>query len=176
MNIYYHFYSGERISSLKSLKDIYDYVSDQDIAPVFASDYIKTVLGWKKTKVEQKSSRHFVITANDHLRTLRFDGFGKTRLYPNYQRSENVIGHRILNDSLYIHLGNKKETILHLTSKKPSSIYVSSCNGYIDELSSNKVYKGFGRVAPVINYVEEGKSNTLSSKKVGTFELKVKSP
>jgi len=51
INIYYHFYSGERVSSIKALKETYDYALSQKINPIFPTRYIQMVHGWINTVI-----------------------------------------------------------------------------------------------------------------------------
>ena len=51
MNIYYHFYSGEKKVALRALKEIYDYAISQKITPVFTTKYISVVEGFLSGKI-----------------------------------------------------------------------------------------------------------------------------
>lgn len=132
INIYYHFYSGERESSLNSLIDIYKWVIEQKITPIFTSDYIGTVNDFIKTEIYKESEKKFRITSGGKLKTLRIDS---SDTYPDYHKSKNIIGHNFINGQLYLSLGADKETILILTNEKPKNTYVSSCNSMIDQIN-----------------------------------------
>jgi hypothetical protein len=43
INIYFHFYSGSKIGSLKALRQVFDWALSQDVVSVYASEYIRKV-------------------------------------------------------------------------------------------------------------------------------------
>ena len=132
INIYYHFYSGEKLSSLGALKTIYDWVLTQDINPIFASDYVQIVHGFQTTQIDILKRNHFRISNNGSLRTIRFD---KSSLVPDYELSKNVVGHFIKSNSLYVSLGNAEVSEIVLSNKKVNSIYITNSNGTIDNVT-----------------------------------------
>lgn|GEM_PF-1303383 len=139
INIYYHFYSGERVSSLKALDEIYSYLFKQEVTPIFASDYIKMVRGWESVRIHRVNKLEFKIEDYGSSRTLRLDLDKGEVLYPDYGGSRNVVGHRREGNSLYITLSKGKEAYLKLSYKEPKSKYIQSCNGFINEFSAQKL-------------------------------------
>ena len=173
MNIYYHFYSGEHISSLQALEDVYEYALKQDPTLIFGSDHIKNIRSFRDVKIERLNSG-FKIIRNGDLRTIRFEG--AKDYYPNYQVSENIIGHIHKDNVLYVSLGNQSETYIELTKKKPVGGFVKSCNGFVDEVKiKNKQYflKGESRVPFKGTLMVNGnKTIEVYSSKPGPFELR----
>ncbi|MBT3236081.1 MAG: hypothetical protein HN353_09035 [Bdellovibrionales bacterium] len=137
INIYYHFYSGERPSAVSALEDVYQYVLDQRAVPVYASEYVSSVKGYMSTQVRAVSDQTFTITNHQPLRTFRFDG---SIFFPDYQRSKNVIGHLHFQGSLYLFVGAASSTTLYLTENAPIQPYLKKSNGFIDSLSFNDKY------------------------------------
>src|SRR3989338_3585781 len=72
IDLYYHFYTGERQASLKALKTVYDYVFLQTIFPMFAGDFVRIAQGFYKTKMEGVAGGYKITNSGD-LKTIRFD-------------------------------------------------------------------------------------------------------
>ncbi len=167
MNIYYHFYSGERKPSVDALEKIYDYATSQKISPVFASDYIKIVHGWRDSEIIKMSDNHFKFKSYNKLRTFRVDG---SSVYPDYRRSKNIIGHNIHEGSLYVHLGGKAEADLYLTKKKVEANYIESCNGFVERVDRDRI-EGYSRVPFQASIVKSGQKVSIESKVIGKFSI-----
>ncbi len=62
IDIYYHFYSGEKTASLRALKEVYDWTLEQEILPfLFMSEYAKRVLAYQQATVAPGSQRQFTL-------------------------------------------------------------------------------------------------------------------
>ncbi len=72
INIYYHFYIGERLPALNSLKTIYQWALSQNVHPIFTTQYIDILNGFLSTKI-YKISSGWEIKDVGRLRTIRFD-------------------------------------------------------------------------------------------------------
>ncbi len=147
MNIYYHFYSGEHISSIKSLEEVYEYVLEQKPSLVFASDYIKWVHGFRSTQINKFNRLRYDLSNYGTLRTFRIEG---TDMIPDYKKSKNIIGHNHFQGNLYVFLGNKKSAHLKLTNDAPNAPFISSCNGWVENFdqspdAKNLLFRGFSR-------------------------------
>lgn len=138
INIYYHFYSGERTSSLMALDEIYDYLIEQDTFPLYASDYSQMVGDWERLKLEKLEDGGISITDYGLSRNLRIELEGK-ELYPDYRRSKNVVGHNLHQGRLYLTLKRGKKAVIYLQNQKPKSAYIESCNGFIDDFDGKKI-------------------------------------
>lgn len=123
VNIYYHFYSGEKLSSLAALKKIYDWTIAQDIHALYASEYPPILQGFIETNIKKIADKKYELKNVDKIKTFRFD---ITNQHIDYKNSDNVIGHRVINDSLYVSLGPKSSATIALTSNEPTGIYLSS--------------------------------------------------
>ncbi|MCP4298330.1 MAG: hypothetical protein GY786_22310 [Proteobacteria bacterium] len=72
-NLYYHFYSGERQSSLNALKTVYDWVLKQDYTPVSPSEYIGFVEGFLTTQIHKLDLNQYLISGRGTLNSFRLD-------------------------------------------------------------------------------------------------------
>lgn len=132
INIYYHFYSGEKKQSLKALKEVIDWSLTQNIFPVFTSEYVDIVGSFKDFKFVEVTSNHFEIK-NGKIRTVRFP---TTKFIPNYNLSKNIIGHSVFQGNLYIYLGDNAKSILHLTDTVTPKFYIEESNVFVNNWSS----------------------------------------
>lgn len=98
-NAYYHFYTAERVASLKSLRTVYNWVLEQDYEIVFPSEYIRMVRGFLSVKIRQLDEDRFEILDRGELQTLRIDE-GKVL----EKKSRGIISVSHHNDSYYISL------------------------------------------------------------------------
>lgn len=174
MNIYYHFYSGEHISSVKSLEEVYEYVLEQKPSLVYASDYIKWVQGFKSATVNKFNRLRYDLSDYGHLRTFRVE---KTNMIPDYQKSKNIVGHQHFQGNLYVFLGGEKKAHLKLTDQAPNAAYISSCNGWIEsfEQTDKKLkIKGFSRSEFQIEVTKPDKTKAVyNSDDLGLFEKSI---
>jgi len=123
INVYYHFYSGERQASLLALKKVYEWVVDQknEIFPVYASRFIDVVHGFISTRIERLERRSWRIRENGQCRTVRFDD---CPLYPDLERSTGILGFRHYQNCLYISLDESREHVIRLVDAPPLRPYL----------------------------------------------------
>ncbi|MCB1196384.1 DUF2194 domain-containing protein [bacterium] len=149
INIYYHFYSGERMASLNALQKVYDYALEQESYPIYTSEYIDSVYDWIDTRlyVLQDGTGYRIVNSGK-CRTVRID---HEKRFPDLSRSSGVIGFLFYQDSLYVHLDDSGSYELWLSSAKPTQPYLvkstAEIKNYIFEKNSVSfdVY-GFGAV------------------------------
>jgi len=154
IDIYYHFYSAEHKSSLKAIQDVYNWVLNQDIAPIFTSDYLKMVKGYLKAKVYQDGPQHYVIRDYGDCLTVRFDTADRL---PDLTRSVNVLGYTRFQGKLYVSLVPEQPEALVVMSGaaykselKDSRPYIKHATGWVNLFDLNKKhikieYSGFGK-------------------------------
>ena len=99
VNIYYHFYIGDKIASLRSLEEVYQWAMKQNLKMIYPSEYIKLVRGFLSTQITQHSSRAFSIANRGTLNTVRLDS-GEVDI----SRSHGVLKSHRINQSWYIDL------------------------------------------------------------------------
>ena len=129
INTYYHFYSGEKKSAINALKKIYDWVVAQDIFPIFGSLYPRILAGFIDVKMERVGERAYIFKNAGELKTFRVDN---DQWHIDYYKSENIIGHRLYQGSLYIHIGNKDYGKIVLTKEEPQHPYLVSSSYSLD--------------------------------------------
>lgn len=129
INIYFHFYIGDRQAGLDGLKKAYDYCMNHSIAPVFTSEFVDIIQDFINLKIFQLPDGGFKIIHDGSLRTLRFDN---SIQYPDLSRSKGVIGFYNYQNSIYIHLADGNEQTIYLQSNFPHEVYLKTGSHYID--------------------------------------------
>ncbi|KAA3620103.1 MAG: hypothetical protein DWQ05_05075 [Calditrichaeota bacterium] len=146
IDVYYHYYSGEKWAALMALKNILDQSIKNDIAPVFASDYLKIVQGFFASQFKKTGKWQWEVENNGHCKTIRFD---HCELQPDLKKSANVIGFNKYQGSLYIHLGNAEKSRIALSEKPVTAIYLKKSSHSLQNYFhlENKIQfevRGFG--------------------------------
>ncbi len=134
IDIYYHFYVVSKYASLKSLYDVYNWVSKQEVSPIFTSDYIRNVLSYRKSVVAYDGSG-WIIKTDGNLASLKING----KVFVDIEKSKGIGGYRYLKDKnmTYIHLDRSGDYYLVLsykTDKDKNFSYIYSFNGFIKKV------------------------------------------
>lgn len=160
IDIYYHFYSGEKFASLKALEDTYDWVMKQDVAKVYTSAYIKMVLGFLSARTEKISENTYRINSYGDCLSLRLDGMDRV---PDLRRCENVIGYDEQPQGIFVHLSpGKNSAVVRLTRDMDINMNyprIKTATGWISGLERTgdgvrMVYEGFGSGRIVLEGME----------------------
>jgi hypothetical protein len=101
VNIYYHFYSGERPASLLALRDLYAWAAARPLAYVQASHYARTVEGFYSAQIVNVGNGVWQASHMGACRTLRFDQEAGT---PDMSECVAVAGFERAGQALYVHL------------------------------------------------------------------------
>jgi len=182
IDVYYHFYSGEKWAALNSLKKVLDQTTASDVAPVYISEYLHGVQGFLTTKIEKIEAGTWRITENNSCRTIRFDDEKKV---PDLSKSRNVQGYLHYQNSLYVHLGAAPESIISLGETQKQGKYVHQASHLIDDLDIGKrkiafSARGYGKaffifagMAPGKRFQVDidGKPRTFTSTKSGQLRI-----
>ena len=126
IDIYYHFYSGEKTASLRALKEVYDWTLDQEILPLFVSEYAARVMAYQQATVARDLNGNLHYHAPANLRSLRQIGDTHT---PVLSPGNNVAGYRRLHDGIYYALSGKRKTELVRKSISQARIQLVRANG-----------------------------------------------
>src|SRR5229473_424249 len=120
VNVYYHYYSGERVASLASLRHVHEWVGRQPLARLFTSEYLAIVEGFRTTRIARDATGWRVW---DHgaLRTVRFDD---TRAPVDLARSQGVLGFVHHQGALYVHLAGPGPALIALRDRPPATAYL----------------------------------------------------
>lgn len=115
-NVYFHSYSGERPASLRALQEIMDYARQEELLPVYTSEFARIANGFYSTELQMQGPLQWRVKNRGALQTLRFDDAGELRV--DFARSQGVLGERMYQDNLYIALNpSVKEPVLVLAPK-----------------------------------------------------------
>ncbi len=138
VDVYYHFYSGERWASLKAVKKIYDSFLNKNIFPIHASQYARIAEGFYTTEIKRIASGHFVVSKNGVLQTIRFD-HEKRNL--DLSQSTGVLGFIHDKNALYVSLDESENHVIQLSEAQPSSPYLIQSTFQVSQLT--KKVEGF---------------------------------
>ncbi|MEJ5173661.1 MAG: endo alpha-1,4 polygalactosaminidase, partial [Hydrogenothermaceae bacterium] len=126
ISIYYHFYSGQKVASLKALKEVYDYAMKQDTNPMFLSEYAQRVLEFRNMVIAEDIRDDTVLMRSEgSLKTVRLDSID---IYPDIFKSKGVVGFSMVNNSTYIHLDNSGDYKMVFSNTIPN-FYLKDSNG-----------------------------------------------
>lgn len=129
IDIYYHFYSGEKAASLRALQTVYDWTLKQQILPLFTSEYIQRVLAYRQAMVFRELSGTLEYDAPAALRTLRLTGGNRTA---DLAAAANVAGYRRLHDGVYFALSGGTRTRIKPGTADNRAIRLVRANGMLD--------------------------------------------
>ncbi|MBF0352880.1 MAG: hypothetical protein HQM11_17740 [SAR324 cluster bacterium] len=73
VNVYYHLYIADKVSSLGSLQAVYDWTQQQSLSYLFPSEYAQTVRGFISTRIELSKPGVFSIHERGTLNNFRLD-------------------------------------------------------------------------------------------------------
>ena len=100
--MYYHIYSGEKLSSLNALRANLEYVRTQKICPLPASRYAAIGDGFLTTELEETGPDRWRVMNRGMLQTIRFDNATFKKV--DFVRSIGVLGQKHYQGSLYVTL------------------------------------------------------------------------
>ena len=129
INIYYHFYSGSKLASLKALNEVYTWAIKQKTSKLYSSQYIKKVKDFYATSIA-KIDGGYEVRNSTYLRTLRID----KKIYINMHKSKGVAGFMHHKKSTYITLDQQKEHDVILSHQKPTLPYLKDANGWVERV------------------------------------------
>lgn len=102
LNIYYHMYSGQKLSSLNALLANLHYARSQSIVPVTAATFARIAAGVFTTRLEALDGGRWRVLDRGGLQTLRFDAAAFQAV--DFARSTGVVGQTHYQGSLYVAL------------------------------------------------------------------------
>jgi hypothetical protein len=129
-NVYYHMYSGEKLSSLLAVMENYSYARTKEIAPVAASRYAAIADGFFSAEVVRLDEDRWMVRNRGSLSTIRFDH--ATLRAVDFSRSEGVVGQRHYQGSLYVALDSARgQPIIALQSSDTPGRFPDSPTPYL---------------------------------------------
>jgi hypothetical protein len=124
VNVYYHYYSGERIASLAALRYVHEWVTRQPLARLFTSEYLAIVEGFRSARIS-RTAEGWRIWDHGALRTVRFDD---TRAHVDLARSQGVLGFLHHQGALYVHLAGPEPAFVVLGDRPPAEPYLTQAS------------------------------------------------
>ena len=140
VNIYYHFYSGDRQEGIDALAAAYRYALAHRVAPLFASEYVSVVEDFLATRIVRRSDGGWEVYNGGAMRTIRFD---RTTRVLDLERSRGVLGYTRVNEALYVHLDEGRAHEIHLTADPSRRPYLRAATHYVQDWRSAAKRVGF---------------------------------
>lgn len=128
ISIYYHFYSGDRMSSLRALRRVYDWAIDQETIPMWISEYVPRVYGFRTVAVE-KTESGWNLFGTDQIRTLRLP---ESTQQLDVKHSKGVAGMRNIGQSQFIALSGENKVSIKVAKNQNLSPYLLKSNARVD--------------------------------------------
>ena len=127
VDIYYHIYSATTEASLNALHTVYQWAISHELNWIYPSEYIEKTLASRTTNISTVDNG-WVMKTTGIIREFRYPA---TLGYPDFTRSQNIIGFKQINDMIYVHLGDALTTKLILSDHPPTVPYLASANGKV---------------------------------------------
>jgi hypothetical protein len=165
LNIYYHFYAGERKEALIALKKNLNWVLEHDVTPIWTSDYSKIIVASRKARLYRIPDGGFLIRQDGSIPTLRFDDDGSGKIkFPDLRRCKGVTGWCHLNEALYVYLDGSYEQSIFLSGSKPEEFALLKANRPVLALKRGAFKEGG-------DSIDSGFSFSSWGPPVGTFSF-----
>lgn len=121
LNIYYHFYSADRLDAFYALRRVYDYAAKQLLHPVFASDFIKQVQASHHMQVFWISENHFRAYCPEPVPTIRIPA---SVGYPDFGKSSGIIGYNDDQGQRYLTTNGQEVVEVVLSADPPDAPFL----------------------------------------------------
>lgn len=125
ISIYYHFYSGSKLASLRALGEVYRWAEAQETLPVYASEYVDKVQELYRASWARTLDGGWQLRGARALRTARID---RALGWPDLSRSIGVAGVRDVPEGRYVSFAGDVDPVLYLQAAPPSAPYLESAN------------------------------------------------
>ena len=137
MDIYYHLYSGSRVSALQALDDVYSYALTKKTSKLYASQYIRKGKGFYHTSIAILGDNRYEIRNQGYLRTVRVD----RRVKVDLRESLGVAGFNYKGDTTYITLDRRDRHIIKLTNSVDTP-YLIDGEGWVERFTvKNNIFR-----------------------------------
>jgi hypothetical protein len=133
VDVYLHYYSARNQTALTALHEIFAWAMRQELAPMFASEYVDVVRDALWARIGRTSDGDWIIHKGPALRTVRFDD---ASLHVDVAASHGVIGY-VQEPALhatYVHLDGAAEARIRLAQHAPVTPYLERATGFVDAL------------------------------------------
>lgn len=124
MHLYYHFYSGTKQASIKTMQSIYKYMVEAQPISLWITQYIARLQGLHEASLAQRTDGSWQIKGLNQLRTVRLD---PEMGWPNLLESQGVAGVRDLAQGRYVALSSD-QVVLHLQAQRDTAPSLEQAN------------------------------------------------
>jgi peptidoglycan/xylan/chitin deacetylase (PgdA/CDA1 family) len=114
VNLYYHFYSGDYLASLRALETIYDWVIAQPLHALSVSAYARLARDARATSIFSSGPARWLIVNHGDSRTLRLPAALAARI--DLAHSRGITGWKTEGDQAYVHTDGSPAATLTLAS------------------------------------------------------------
>lgn len=131
VNVYFHFYIASKVSALRGLQTVMDWVQKQPLAPMFTGEYVDLVRDFHWARLS-KVGRDWWVHKGGPLQTVRFD----KPVHVDVAASEGVLGY-VQNSDLgvtYVHLTRQPQARIRLTTRPPDTPYLVEASHSVGQL------------------------------------------
>lgn len=125
IDIYYHFYSGSKIASIHAVQDVFSWALQQDIMPIYTSEYIPKVMDYFEVSIAQEESS-YLVEGMQHLKTLRLEGRSV-----DLRKSPSVMGETDFETHTYVALDGHRKHLITLGRRGDDINYLISANAAV---------------------------------------------
>lgn len=139
ISIYYHFYAGTKVATMRAMEEIYSWSTEQDIFPVYASEYSVRVPDYREAGVARYLDGRWKLSNLGNVRSIRILNPDVTSgrkvasaRWPDLLGSDHIAGARELHDGIYIHTDGASSATFKLGDKPPRMPYLVSSNGRVE--------------------------------------------
>ncbi len=150
VNVYYHFYAGTKKASLRSLEEIYDWSMQQDVMPIFSSEYIVKVPDFRTAGVARYLDGRWKVSGLGSIKSLRTL---KKNSWPDLSSSRELIGTNNTHDATYIHTNGANVATFRMKSTRPQVPHLVSANAKVNHWqrrADNSISVSFSGAIPVV--------------------------
>ncbi len=101
VNVYFHFFSGSKLSSVNALRKVYDWASRLETTPVTTAQWLRLAADFKTTFLARDGAGAWLLRNAGRLNTLRAPA---AMGVPDLEKSSGLAGFRKEKDQVYVHL------------------------------------------------------------------------
>ncbi len=128
IDIYYHFYSGASEAATASLREVYRWAIKQETLPLHLSEYAARAAAYPAGRLARRIDGSWELRALSGVRSLRLpEALG----WPDFKRSQNVIGVRAGPDGRFVSVLPGVPVVLALSPQPPREPYLLSSNAQV---------------------------------------------
>lgn len=174
VNVYYHFFSGDRVESLRAVQHVYEWCLQQPLHAVTASSYAAMVRDARTTRVWRAEAGEWRMENRGRLASFRLKDEGLT---PDMNRCQGVLGYNRQDGFLYVATDGSGKTRLVMSRDPGPHLALESSTAPIsfDRLEAKEAafeVKGWGPARVVLTGVPSAASATVVvNEKKGTAKF-----